>query len=198
MSQQQLSGAALLAEVAQSLAENPKMGADKIAIRCGYVKPTRSRSGEARIRPQLEAYYEALLLAQGAAFGLTVPETSRKTSSRPPVISYKILTSGAGVVPHKFMELLDCAPGDFFFIKQGSEEGTILLRKDVERSEQARLEAANSMSSNEDESEEEEDDDEEHADAIEEDGDEDEEIVVQQPAIPGVSSTTVRIPQTAS
>ena len=192
MTQQKLTGAALLQEVNQ----NPKMSDAQLAVRCGYTKITRSRSGEERVRPLLEAYYKAVLLAKGDFFGVVLPE-SQKTSSRSNVISFKILKTGSAVVPARLLRSLDCQPDDYVFIEEGPEEGTLLVRKDVERSEQVRLEAANNpesagsfaaASEDDDEDEEEEDPDE-----IEED---DEEVSVQQPAIPGgVSSTTVRLTQ---
>ncbi len=181
---QKLTGAALLAELEQ----NPKMSANELALRTGYTKQTRSRSGEARVKPDREAYYEAVLLAKGDYFGLVMPETQR-TTSRGDIDSFKIQKNGAGIVPRRFMEIVGCEPGDYFAVKEG-EDGTLAIVKDTERSEAARLEAAANPQIATDDSEEDEDED--------EDEDEEEEVVAQQPAIPGIDSTTVRIAQPVS
>jgi len=193
MTQQKLTGAALLAEVNQ----NPKMSAEDLAVRCGYTKTTRSRSGEERIKPLPEEYYKALLLAQGVPFGLILPESQK--NSRNAVISYKVLKTGAGVVPRRFMDSVGCEPNDYFFVEEG-EDGTLVIKKDVEKSEseRARIEAAVSAALDEpSESFVAENEDEEEAqEEADEDEDADEEVDVQQPALPsGVPSTTVRVPQ---
>lgn len=191
MTVQKLTGAALLAEVEQ----NPKMAAEDLAVRCGYTKITRSRKGEERIKPTLEAYYQALLLAKGEFFGVVLPE-SQKTSTRADVISYKILKTGGAVIPGRFLRnTLDAHPDDYVFIEEGSD-GTLVVRKDVERSEQAKLEVSETedVSENEDEGE-----DEDTAETDNETSDDESLVTVQQPALPGgVPSTTVRIPQSVS
>lgn len=193
MTVQKLTGAALLAEVEQ----NPKMAAEDLAVRCGYTKITRSRKGEERIKPTLEAYYQALLLAKGEFFGVVLPE-SQKTSTRADVISYKILKTGGAVIPGRFLRnTLDAHPDDYVFIEEGSD-GTLVVRKDLERSEQARLEAreTEAVSENEDEDEGEGED---TAETDNEASDDESLVTVQQPALPGgVPSTTVRIPQSVS
>lgn len=186
---QKLTGAALLAELDQ----NPKMSASELALRTGYTKQSRSRSGESRVKPDREAYYEAVLLAKGDYFGLVMPETQRP-SSRGDIDSFKIQKNGAGIVPRRFIEILGCEPGDYFAVKEG-EGGTLLVVKDVERSEAARLEAAANPTIATDNGEEEDDEEEEEE---EEDDEEEDDVVVQQPAIPGVDSTTIRIPQAAA
>jgi len=178
MTQQKITGAALLAKVEQ----NSKMAAEDLAVHCGYTKVTRSRKGEERTKPQLEAYYQALLLARGEFFGVVLPE-SQKTSTRD-VISYKILKTGGAVIPGRFLrDVLNAHPDDYVFIEEGSD-GTLRVRKDVERSEQARLEVSEIEAS---ETLDEDEDDESLA------------AVVQQPGLPdNVPSTTIRIPQSVS
>jgi len=193
MTQQKLTGAALLAEVNQ----NPKMAATDLAVRCGYTKITRSRKGKERINPVLEAYYEALLLANELSFGVVLPE-SQKTSIDGTIISYKILKTGGAVIPRRFLrDVLDAHPDDYVFIEEGLD-GMLLVKKDVARSEQAKLEpsateAVSGTLNDEDEDE----------NTVETDGEteaDDESLVtVQQPALPGgVPSTTIRIPQSVS
>lgn len=185
---QKLTGAVLLAELEQ----NPKMADTALALRTGYTKQTRSRSGEARVKPDLQGYYKAVLLARGDFFGLVMPETQR-TIPRGDTDSFKIQKNGAGIVPHRFMGIIGCEPGDYFTVKK-SEDGTLEIVKDEERSEAARLETiANPAIVNDSEEDEDEDEDEEN-----EDDGEEEDIAVQQPSIPGVDSTTIRIPQTAA
>lgn len=196
MTQQKLTGAALLAEVEQ----NSKMPAGDLALHCGYVRVTRSRKGEERIKPLMEAYYEALLLAQGSPFGLVLPE-SKKMSSRSDVISYKILKTGGAVIPRRFLrDVLDGYPDDYVFIEEGTLPGTLVVRKDVERSEQAKLEAREMEVADEPGEDEAEDEGEEDTTETDDETSDDESLVaVQQPALPGgVPSTTVRIPQSVS
>lgn len=187
---QKLTGAALLAEVDS----NPRVSANELAMRTGYTKQSRSRSGESRVKPDREAYYEAVLLARGDYFGLVMPET-QKTTTRGDIDSFKIQKNGAGIVPRRFMEMLDCQPSDYFTVKEG-EGGTLSIIKDVERSEAARLEAAANPTIAADDSEDDEEEEDEDPDA--DDDEDEEEVAVQQPAIPGVDSTTIRIPQAAA
>jgi antitoxin component of MazEF toxin-antitoxin module len=186
---QKLTGAALLTEVDQ----NRQMADTQLAMRTGYTKQTRSRSGEDRVKPDLQAYYQALLLAKGEFFGLVLPETQR-ASARGDIDSFKVQKNGAAIIPRRFVEMVGCEPGDYVVIKEG-EDGTLLIGKDAERSEAARLEAAANPTIAVDNSE----DDEDEEEGGEDDDEGEEEIVaVQQPAIPGVSSTTVRIAQPVS
>jgi hypothetical protein len=188
-----LIGAALLAEVQ----DNNRLAATQLAIRCGYTKTKLARkTGERTVKPDMEGYLRAYLLARGENFGLILPEEENAVVDRSGELNtYKVQKNNSAVIPGRHIKSLNCKPGEFISINFDPERNALIVIKDVESSAASAIEGVDTqaaVSTNDDLGEDEEEDEED------EDEDEDEDnievVEVQQPATTVVDSTTVRVP----
>lgn len=191
-----LIGAALLAEV-QS---NDRLAATALAIRCGYTKTKVARkTGERTVKPDMEGYLKAFLLARGENFGLILPEEENAVVDRSGELNiYKVQKNNSAVIPGRHIKSLDCKPGEFISIDFDPEKNALIVIKDIESSAASAIKDADTQlaASSDDLGEGEDDDDDE-----DEEGDEGllgsgggiEEVEIQQPATTVVDSTTVRV-----
>lgn len=191
-----LIGAALLAEV-QS---NNRLAATELAIRCGYTKTKVARkTGERTVKPDMEAYLKAYLLARGENFGLILPEEENAVVDRSGELNtYKVQKNNSAVIPGRHIKSLDCKPGEFISIEFDPEKNALIVIKDIESSAASAIEGVDTQiaaANNDDLGEDEDEDDEDEEDGEELLGNADgiEEVEIQQPATTLVDSTTVRV-----